>query len=1791
MSDRTGSNMAPAQIPQHFQLKSKKLCDIMKNLVCSTSVVDQQRYLKNLTTNIPAEDYDSVLNIVCYIFLYLDSKHPIKKTAVRILLTMESKHVVNALTVQLICYISPGSMNLSILEKLNEENAIIVNLTTCFNNFPPGVEALSCTIDFIYKFAYNTFIKAAGYLDKEPEENTVPMIIYNTSRFLVCLFNQCDLSSKVPETALKLLYFCSNIINNDRVNFNTKLNCGILLSLAALHSSENNERNMIETISHLLQMNERAQNTSGTIRSYTTRVCVFSGILNTFPHEIICADTLSDVPAPVYIFRTFLESATKSTGHPAEILEISRTFISLSKLLSSMHISAILMVYNSTLEYIWTHLDHYLDTVRHDTSLVLKNVAKAAVRHESQGNSELIDRMISHLTTMFDKSNANYKALTIISTETTSNYILSKFPNLPGILLNSMKNVTLTQQVSNSYEIMMEQNFKEQSSKELWTRLWVRNLVPLFQTTDDTLHFYLKKVFTKAFQLDNSVLKLLSYDRIKYDNPRELSVLLSCFVLARKLNITLHPENDYDEEFDDDMYWNGMIEFDLLELLMVDQNPDIRIATLTLVVESQKSTQFFTEWDLKFLIRFLHYNVTTQLPNLRQQMLALYKKAFTRYKDGMYVIERNIRSLMSSEGRARGFSEIADLNTHRENYKEFVVDIFVEELTKGLYNDVNYSRRCICLELLINLKDILQPDIIEMLWNRKHVELLYQSLVDSFESNIMMATRLLLELPQSVVHYHTKVELKDMLRNSIVLAASLKPTSTVTAAYQIQVLMESPHAHEVIGDILRPFDERLVNMEGINTLTLLVNYLFKEIQMGLGVAADNITIASKYAPIHGLIFALRHIITKHSYDQKNPEIVPRLIDLCLTISDIVLPIVNNSSPEGYMPNDDELVADETVTSQMILIYAWRSTKEVSLLLGELCIDSLIEIPEYLSQVSDYFINLFMETKHRGAYEQAFVGFNKFCRKLWNAGEMFMQWPVQWMKINLDVVKGSTDYANICPTRRSAGLPFMFQAILTTEPPERSNETFHHSMNTLIEIANDFNNDMGATHSMNILRALFKHNQLGELVTPYVGRGVQIAINRFRHLSWNVRNSATLLFSALMTRIFGVQRTKDSEELSIKNRLSARVFFLRYPELYGFILGKLKEYMTERFDNASLYPLLFILSRLYSSGEKKDMQQYLLFVEECLKNKMMKMRELAAQASIAVIPLEEYFEYVKKSLIEIRERIPNNALHGKLLQLNVLVKNLPINIPTEFDVPALITGSFWIIEESGITIPHLTATLYMELILQFLTKFKSKCFGRREFNDLMLVLIKIPEVDKEKYNVSIHKTFVLTKITLFIHIFAYILDIATSEREKFIKNILLSALHDPHEDLQIYAINCIHFLFANSLFKKFNYFPINDEEDREVYRESTLIQPMNEVMKMRIASMITTDLGCYNLFTDIFYIMINRSDKYSYKVCQILPYFPCIINKLRPKTVPVSVSRQTIMDFMICECIRKGGDMVCVILPIISTLAFESKQKMSYTTLINDILKPFSKMETSVDQRLAVCNFLVQNSKFLHDIEVLCVNNIVQVWYIVISLLQDQEEIVRERMSKITNYIQWPISPFIRRFILGVYVIPEKSLEELMLYMPGMIPFEEAMHIYLHLILPKPKTYMEAELFDKGELNTYEENEVIAMRATKFLKKYMWALEDDLSYDDKSIFIEEHILLVSTKLFNLFYLQQSNSEVQVISMLLLKAIINFVEVRLVYEQDFETEFQKYLREQSAKSFPNENHKGVITFFKAFYAFES
>lgn len=142
-------------------------------------------------------------------------------------------------------------------------------------------------------------------------------------------------------------------------------------------------------------------------------------------------------------------------------------------------------------------------------------------------------------------------------------------------------------------------------------------------------------------------------------------------------------------------------------------------------------------------------------------------------------------------------------------------------------------------------------------------------------------------------------------------------------------------------------------------------------------------------------------------------------------------------------------------------------------------------------------------------------------------------PQKWLQEALDLCTGEKQSDKLCATRRSAGLPYLilvnnltlmsafifysFQSVLSLDPTF-SKPKFNHTFATLAKISGSCNptDKEYRIHSLNIMRNMFRHTHLREIVAPYVGKAVIIAIRNFTVEDWSVSDIFYYISSMIVT---------------------------------------------------------------------------------------------------------------------------------------------------------------------------------------------------------------------------------------------------------------------------------------------------------------------------------------------------------------------------------------------------------------------------------------------------------------------------------------------------------------------------------------------------------------------------------------------------------------------------------------------------------------------------------------------------
>nr|CAI5832494.1 unnamed protein product [Callosobruchus analis] len=708
-----------------------------------------------------------------------------------------------------------------------------------------------------------------------------------------------------------------------------------------------------------------------------------------------------------------------------------------------------------------------------------------------------------------------------------------------------------------------------------------------------------------------------------------------------------------------------------------------------------------------------------------------------------------------------------------------------------------------------------------------------------------------------------------------------------------------------------------------------------------------------------------------------------------------MPVVCNPSPEGYIPDNDEFVNDGDIASkaQAILVYAWRTMKEMTLLLAEIVEQAIKLEAKYrmldennLTKIGE-FSSVFLSRANIEAFmNRRTLGFLRYVDLFGSksTNPKLNTLPKIWLEQAMPLCTGKNKNENLCATRRSAGLPFLITSLLNSEPV-LNNKRFNDCMSTLLETCKNTEDtdDRFRIICMNILSAIFRLSALGEIVAPYVGRAVVIAITGFDSPVWGIRNSATLLYSCLMTRMFGVQRTQDSENLCMKNRMTVRVFFLRYPELFNFLLDTLAEESRKSY-SLMLHPVLMILARLYPSQfeEHNDkVELYLPHLMTCLSNPVYKTRELAARASVSLISRDQISSHLDKLFSRFKEAsIKDNECH-EVLQLSHYIQN-----------------SIHLLRYVGKKYSHMTVTLYMEVLMTFLVKYP-------DFNDLRILKVIATQLSRQIAS----KLLPLTSIAKFSQTrFLLLLYIVLNKFEHVditfstIIDQIMQQLHGRDTIMKRFCLNLLIYL--------------NHRKNGCAPRHALYLLGKIEVPQEIVTVIDTIDKETLNT---LWGTCLERQD--NTLLFLLLDYYPHVLKFL-------NLSSQETFNALLDLCETDNEDVISAVVSCIGTFLLQVQYKELKFDRMMKVLEESASPAASECRRYVVTDLLLKNCNML-----LSTNRE--------FFIEDDEQLVRNNMSYFS--VAYNMLYNKQGVLQKCPVISEKAREDVLAFASSALPEKQA----------------------------------------------------------------------------------------------------------------------------------------------------
>ncbi|NXM39705.1 THADA protein, partial [Gymnorhina tibicen] len=1013
------------------------------------------------------------------------------------------------------------------------------------------------------------------------------------------------------------------------------------------------------------------------------------------------------------------------------------------------------------LEYIYTHWDHPLDAIRHQTKLIFKNllqIHQTTIAGSNGKSDPFFARLIKHLLSLDWHVKGKYASLGCLVECVGTENILQLDRTIPVQILDVMNDQSLAPYASDLLETMFTNHkahftlsFQEGTWIDQWHSIWVSPLLVILcegshDQTTYIIDYYLPKLLKCNPDSVSYMIRILQASadaNLGSCNTRgALGALMACLRTARA-----HGHLELSK-----IMSSGLVSTDCIKQGLVHQHSQVCIDALGLLCETHRTTEIVSLEEMQLIQFFMMYNLNSQSPSVRQQIVSLLRKLFCRIQESsqvLYKLEQN----KSKQELVENSTKMPPLRTLQQ-YKDFMSSVCAR-LFEVLFPGSSHPTRFSALSILESIAEIFsvpkgqaQVFQLDQEMDSARVQTLIQCFTSTFEEVKILAFRLLMKLRDVALNLQDSENLDLLFQAAVDLSTSTKPYDCVTASYLLNFLVYHEGLQNTcLGKWLEhnpPVGENTsVSTVEKNTLAV-IKLLLVNVEEEIFQAKKSLLQAAASFPMYGRVHCITGALQQLPFNNLTlvsewKEMVTRLILMSYSLSAVVSPVVQSSSPEGLIPMDSdpesagrlqmilheiqpqdtndyfmqakilkehckeesERLADQRptknicmemrgkdrqacdVTAQMVLVCCWRSMKEVSLLLGTLCkllpsqttsepSDALITV-EQIKDIGDYFKHHLLQSRHRGAFELAYAGFVQLTEMLSRCNsESLHKMPEQWLSCVLEEIKSCDPSSTLCATRRSAGIPFYIQALLASEPKGKT-DLLKMTMKELISLAVPLNESLSVipqVHALNILRALYRDTRLGENIMPYVADGIKASILGFMSPVWAVRNSSTLLFSALITRIFGVKRGKD--ENSKKNRMTGREFFSRFPSLYPFLLKQL-EVVTNTLNSEaeelkihpSLFLLLLILGRLYPSpmdGSHSALSTapFVPFIIRCGRSPVYRCREMSGRALVPFVMANE----VPHTVLALLQGLPDpasrcvrqNAVHGTLLQVFHLLQS-------------------------------------------------------------------------------------------------------------------------------------------------------------------------------------------------------------------------------------------------------------------------------------------------------------------------------------------------------------------------------------------------------------------------------------------------------------------------------------------------------------------------------------------------------
>lgn len=830
------------------------------------------------------------------------------------------------------------------------------------------------------------------------------------------------------------------------------------------------------------------------------------------------------------------------------------------------------------------------------------------------------------------------------------------------------------------FVFIQQPKFIENSLNYIWSNalasnvgrvifLLLRHIKPLFEKEIDWVKFWANDIINgisnpklkkpiESYLLSNlfKISTTATMEFLKFviiQKKEDISTILSCLKLAQESSILIEP-------FLPSENGEPIISMEKINSLLKSTNGSYRIGAFSLLVSSPKLSKAIPSVIYKCVLNSLDPIYVDNDLETRNEMFSYLHKFINRIKDSVYALDRDSKSL-TKKNYEKFQLEIESKETaiiESETFFKTLIDILKFHLKPGS----SYQRKEMSLRILkmiinsgldnrVNKKYLEKTKTVSFIYSvdiydTLLIRLLVDNISDDFEDIRINSTNLLNICPLPIDKI---IDIETTQNRAMHLLGDMKGKSVDSGARFFQFLFGYYQ-----------------NLNEIEKCKSISESLISKIKLCINEAERDICTACYTFGIQGYFAAFKFIFEIINFklysNEYNFELSKMLIELAAESWFQIKPILQHDSPEGNLPTElkerysEELELKYGKGTQVILSYAWRSMKEsttmIDVLLRRCQKSSKIIDDEIILKLGPNLIEQLSTIRHRGAFSSiypTFVSLCSLCKSIPNLEPL----PREWLQENLELTKVKSKSI----TRRSAGVPYLITAILTSYH-ELMENTFEElvkiSMLPIGEIENNIN--LPQVNAFNCIKVLFIDSNLSDYSIYYVDRSLDLALNAISSPIWSIRNCAVMLFTALQNRLFSSKKVRNNQLPTYP----ARLFFNKFKNVKGIFYNTLNSVNEDESNLEKIFPILTIMSRLEPTPDYKGLDEFNDLIVKFLSNKVWKVREMAARSFPSIIGSRDQFKDKFINLLNGKDLDNNNLIHGLLLAQREMLERVELD---------------------------------------------------------------------------------------------------------------------------------------------------------------------------------------------------------------------------------------------------------------------------------------------------------------------------------------------------------------------------------------------------------------------------------------------------------------------------------------------------------------------------------------------------